>query len=194
MILLIVGGFILLAGVILYMVASPLGGLILVVIGVVLGMIGMGRYTGTKVGHAITRSQPFSHGHVYKRQCPFCAEFVKSEAILCRYCRSELPTLIINSEITTEIEKLDYELLEAARAGDQKKFVELVEEGAAVNCQDEHGETPLLKAAQGGHADIVRLLIKYGADPRIRNEQGYTAEDCARARNYRDALQALRGR
>jgi hypothetical protein len=28
-----------------------------------------------------------------KRQCPYCAEFVRAEAQVCRYCRRELPSL-----------------------------------------------------------------------------------------------------
>ncbi len=194
MALLITGSIVLLFGVLLFMIASPLGGVILIVFGVTVALIGISRYTAKTVSRAIIHTQAFSDGHVVERKCPFCAEFVKAEAILCRYCRSELPMLIVNSEITKELQHMEFRLLVAAGSGDSKLVSKLIEEGAAVNCQDERGESPLIKAALGNHIEVVRVLMKFRADPRIPNEQGYTAEDYARARDYRDLLNVLRGR
>ncbi len=194
MAILITGSIVLLFGIVLYMVASPLGGIILIVVGVTVGLVGISRYTAKHVSRAIVHTQAFSDGHVVERKCPYCAEFVKAEAILCRYCRSELPMLIVNSEITKELEHMEYKLLVAAGSGDVQLVAKLIEEGAAVNCQDERGESPLIKASLGNHIEVVKTLMKFKADPRIPNEQGYTAEDYARARDYRDLLNVLRGR
>ena len=44
------------------------------------------------------------------------------------------------------------------------------------------GATPLMKAAQGGHAGVARLLLAAGADPDRRSEtQGATPRNCAAA-------------
>lgn len=40
--------------------------------------------------------------------------------------------------------------------------------------------TPLMFAAEGGHADLVRLLLSAGADPDFRNDEGWSALDAAR--------------
>ena len=38
---------------------------------------------------------------------------------------------------------------------------------ADVNQRGQYGRTPIWRAAFGGHADMIRLLLKNGADPRM---------------------------
>jgi hypothetical protein len=45
--------------------------------------------------------------------------------------------------------------------------------------QDKYGFTPLNTAAKTGKKDVVALLIKYGADPDIKNNARYSARDNA---------------
>ena len=52
------------------------------------------------------------------------------------------------------------------------------------------GHTPLLKAADGGHLDVVRALLNAGADKTIGDDQRQKPID--KARNYGDdAIVAL---
>ena len=47
--------------------------------------------------------------------------------------------------------------------------------GADVNHQNANGMTALMKAYEGGHMDIVDLLLEYGADWNVCNKSGKTA-------------------
>jgi len=51
----------------------------------------------------------------------------------------------------------------------------LLEAGAGPNAKEsERGQTALMWAAAGKHADIVQLLIDHGADPRLASKSGFT--------------------
>jgi ankyrin repeat protein len=55
--------------------------------------------------------------------------------------------------------------LEVQDFGDLKIAEELIRAGAPINCRD--GGSALYRAAVNGEADMVQLLLKYGADPEI---------------------------
>jgi len=56
----------------------------------------------------------------------------------------------------------------------------LLNYGADINIQDkEDGWTPLMVAAYNGHVDLVRFLLKNGANPRLRSLEDKTAYDWA---------------
>lgn len=55
----------------------------------------------------------------------------------------------------------------------------LLEQHAYIDAASPNGTTPLMMAAQYGTRSAVQLLIKEGADPRLKNQQGLTASDFA---------------
>jgi ankyrin repeat protein len=65
-------------------------------------------------------------------------------------------------------------LYKAARSGDLQGLQEELSTHP-VDLPDLRGCTPLMHAARGGHLEAVKLLIFYGADPRVLNRYGETA-------------------
>jgi ankyrin repeat protein len=63
----------------------------------------------------------------------------------------------------------------------------LLDKGAPLNGVSANGTTPLMMAAQYGAIDGATLLLQRGADPTLRNAQGWTATDFAQ-RADRDRL------
>ncbi len=62
----------------------------------------------------------------------------------------------------------------------------LVEAGAEINRQCEHGRTALHMAAAWGHLDVVEYLLDQGADSTIRAEVDGTPAEMARVRNRQE--------
>jgi len=60
-----------------------------------------------------------------------------------------------------------------------------------VNARDEHGFAPLHLAADRGHAPIVQLLLRYGADASIEDPDGETAASLAEVAGHQDVLKIL---
>ncbi|MBJ6985069.1 ankyrin repeat domain-containing protein [Luteimonas sp. MC1750] len=62
----------------------------------------------------------------------------------------------------------------AAMAGDAAAVRRLLDFGFAVDAVDDKGCTGLLRAAGGGHADVLELLLERGADPQRAAHTGAT--------------------
>lgn len=70
-------------------------------------------------------------------------------------------------------------LVDAARSGDIGEVVYMVDFGnppVCVNSVGIRGETALIAAAREGHTPVVKYLLEQGgADPNIRDAEGWTA-------------------
>lgn len=62
---------------------------------------------------------------------------------------------------------------------DLKMVALLIEHHAYIDAASPNGTTPLMMAAQYGTRSAVQLLLKEGADPKAKNQQGQTAIDFA---------------
>lgn len=83
-------------------------------------------------------------------------------------------------------------LILAAAAGHSETVKMLLEAGADVNAEDCTGWTALHAGAYGGNADVVSLLLKYGA---VSNERGWflnSPVDIAEALNHKEVTDLLR--
>ena len=73
---------------------------------------------------------------------------------------------------TNEKEK---QLFNAISNGNINQIELLLNEGFNINCKDKYGSTPLHCAVIFNKKEIVKLLIKRGANPNIQNDtEGYT--------------------
>lgn len=80
-----------------------------------------------------------------------------------------------NNEITPEQqEKLNKDLIWAASKGDITRVAKKISEGGDVNYKDDHGKTPLHKAAGQGHSAVVEKLIESKADVNSKDDTGET--------------------
>nr|CAB3221808.1 ankyrin giant isoform [Phallusia mammillata] len=68
---------------------------------------------------------------------------------------------------------LAQQLLRASAKGDLQKVVALIQNGATL-AVNKHGRTPLHIASHRGFLDIVRVLLQYGCDPDLQDDNGDT--------------------
>ena len=70
------------------------------------------------------------------------------------------------------LKKLHEELFESVKASNLKKVLYALNKGALVNALDAKGQTALLKAVKYENFKIAKVLIRYGADARIVDNEG----------------------
>jgi ankyrin repeat protein len=72
----------------------------------------------------------------------------------------------------------------------------LLKAGASPNVQDARGWTTLMRAAVGGHTEVVGVLLAAGADACVRTRKGETARDLVKGKLawYRAHVTPGRGR
>jgi hypothetical protein len=85
-------------------------------------------------------------------------------------------------------------LMQAASQGDTSAAQQLLAASAAVNSQDQNGQTALIYACRSPKASaaLVKLLLAAGADVNVRSRNGYTALLWAQTRNDGEIIRLLR--
>jgi ankyrin repeat protein len=64
----------------------------------------------------------------------------------------------------------------------------LLDAGAHIDDRDDRGRTALMIAAEGGHEEIVNLLVARGADASLKDKAGKRAADLTRLSSLRERL------
>jgi len=88
-------------------------------------------------------------------------------------------------------DELNFELLNVAYEGDEKKVLKLLKLGANVNASTYEGITPLMYASQGGYLPIVKILTFNGSDVNATPNEGTTALISAAKNNYEEIVEHL---
>ena len=84
-------------------------------------------------------------------------------------------------------------LTNAVTSGDEGTVNSLLAKGADVNETTGGGQTALILAVIFGHTNLVKLLVKAGADSELRDNLGLNAIEWAKRRGSREALEILTG-
>ncbi len=66
-------------------------------------------------------------------------------------------------------------IIEAARRGDDDLLRVIIAGGVNLETPDPEGNSALHRAAEGGHVEVVRMLLAAGIDPNLRGEKDATA-------------------
>jgi len=79
----------------------------------------------------------------------------------------------------TEEDTPSVTVLQAVVNDDMSLLAELVKQFAQIDEQDDSGTTPLIYAARNGSLLMTDVLIRLGADPTIKDKEGFSAIDWA---------------
>jgi Ankyrin repeats (3 copies) len=82
-------------------------------------------------------------------------------------------------------------LTSAVTSGDEKAVSALLANGADVNETTGGGRTALILAVIFGHTNLVKLLMKAGADPQVRDNLGLNAIEWAQRRGLTETVAIL---
>ena len=84
------------------------------------------------------------------------------------------------------------DLTEAARAGDLQAAMNILASGIDVNAENSDKLVPIVYAAANGHVELVKLLIRHGADPdAASSESGSTALHLAAQLDQAESVDVL---
>ncbi|MEK6281384.1 MAG: ankyrin repeat domain-containing protein [Acidobacteriota bacterium] len=89
-------------------------------------------------------------------------------------------------------QELNNQMWEAVRKGDVVAVTAALDKGADVNAKFRYGTTALFKAAERGHADVVKLLLARGVDVSVKDTfYGTTAMTWALDNDHVEAVRAI---
>jgi ankyrin repeat protein len=77
-------------------------------------------------------------------------------------------------KLNENVQEWNKKLLDYSWRGDLNGVKECIENGTDVNCENKHGNTPLMLSSVKGHLEIVKTLIENGANVNCKSNYGNT--------------------
>lgn len=115
----------------------------------------------------------FFQGQVYAKRLILCSLILAVSLLLC--------TMVFAEEIH-----------EAAKSGDVRKVVELIEKDPNIMyVKDEEGKTALHWATGRGQLEVIKVLIRYKVNINVKNDMGGTPLHVAASQAQPEALKIL---
>ena len=105
--------------------------------------------------------------------------------------QSQSPQMTSSRKPLTAATSLDMDLIAAAGNGDDSKVRMLLAQGAVLKAQNSNGYTGLMLASFKGHFEVVKTLLKAGADKNLKSRLGWTASDFAKQYDHYNVLSLL---
>lgn len=109
--------------------------------------------------------------------------------------QSEIATALINAGANTNVtmagDEGDNILIRSVLSDKKLRDLVLKKNPQLINKKNKLGETALFQAARFGTADDIQYLVKNGANKSVKNSEGKTALDVAKAENNTDTIKAL---
>ena len=96
--------------------------------------------------------------------------------------------------LDNRITKSHSPLIASLESADAKMTEYLLQHGALLNVSDmvcipeDNGMTPLHLASLWGYVEDIKVMLKYGADPTIKDKKGKTALDYAKEKGYAEIV------